>query len=280
MGESEVKMLQGSFAMNLVRLRDNFEASHRDLEAQYEQQVDSLKTDLELRRRVEIHEIEERKNQHINDLLTNHEAAFHRIKDYYNDITRDNLQLIRSLKDDIQDMRQREKANQKKMHELANSNKAAAQPLAEMEEKRAKLFDELKSYNKDKMALRNLRARSAQMEEKFRKLEKERDDLTRRFSKGVKEIRRRSEFKNLVLEKQLNVLSQAYQEKHAQLSDVLQSAKLEPQVVQSIIQKLEQVFGSKNKLIKELQYHAHQCTKQYNDTVRVYEAKLSELGIS
>merc|ERR1711964_235694 len=205
MGESEVKMLQGSFAMNLVRLRDNFEASHRDLEAQYEQQVDSLKTDLELRRRVEIHEIEERKNQHINDLLTNHEAAFHRIKDYYNDITRDNLQLIRSLKDDIQDMRQREKANQKKMHELANSNKAAAQPLAEMEEKRAKLFDELKFYNKDKMALRNLRARSAQleeqmkearqeyrqMEEKFRKLEKERDACIRTFSKGVKEIRRR-----------------------------------------------------------------------------------------
>ena len=34
---------------------------------------------------------------------------FERIKSYYNDITRDNLQLIRSLKDDIHEMRQKEK---------------------------------------------------------------------------------------------------------------------------------------------------------------------------
>ena len=33
-------------------------------------------SDLELRRAVEIHEIEERKNQHINELLTNHQEAY------------------------------------------------------------------------------------------------------------------------------------------------------------------------------------------------------------
>ena len=47
---------------------------------------------------VEIHEIEERKNLHVNDLMRSHEAAFHEIKKYYNDITRDNLKLIRLLK--------------------------------------------------------------------------------------------------------------------------------------------------------------------------------------
>ena len=35
--------------------------------------------------KVEIHEIEERKNQHINDLLKNHEEAFREMKDYYNE---------------------------------------------------------------------------------------------------------------------------------------------------------------------------------------------------
>jgi hypothetical protein len=42
---------------------------------------------MELRRKTEIHEIEERKNQQINDLLRNHEKAFSDIKNYYNDIT-------------------------------------------------------------------------------------------------------------------------------------------------------------------------------------------------
>jgi len=53
--------------------------------------------------KVEIHEIEERKNQHINDLLKNHEEAFREMKDYYNDITRENLELIRMYKKKLEE---------------------------------------------------------------------------------------------------------------------------------------------------------------------------------
>merc|ERR1712216_410254 len=115
--EDDVKMLQQGFSKNLAKLRETFEHNHKQLEKQYDEQVDQLKVDLELRRKVEIHEIEERKNQHINDLLFNHQEAFDEIKAYYNDITHDNLQLIRALKDEIAEMRDREKANQKKMHQ-------------------------------------------------------------------------------------------------------------------------------------------------------------------
>lgn len=43
--------------------------------------------------KVDIHEIEERKNLHINDLMRNHEKAFGQMKAYYNDITNDNLKV-------------------------------------------------------------------------------------------------------------------------------------------------------------------------------------------
>jgi len=291
--EGEIKLLNESNERTIYRMREQFEENNRQLEKQYQKQVEELKTDLELRRAVEIHEIEERKNQHINDLLTNHQEAFERIKSYYNDITRDNLQLIRSLRDDIADMRTTEKSNQKKMHELTEQNKKLSLPLAKKEEERARLREDLKSYNKDKMALRNLKARSVQldqkitetkmehktMEEKLRKLEKERDELTKKFTKTIRDIRRRADFKNVVLEKQLQELENAFEEKQAQLKEVLQQNKLEPQMVANVTSKLEQVFGSKNKLIKELQYHVHQATKQYNDTIKVYEAKLQELGV-
>jgi hypothetical protein len=46
---------------------------------------------------MEIHEIEERKNLHINKLVSNHEKAFQEIKEYYYEITKDNLDLIKSL---------------------------------------------------------------------------------------------------------------------------------------------------------------------------------------
>jgi len=62
--------------------------------------------------KVEIHEIEERKNQHINDLMKNHEEAFREMKEYYNDITRENLELIRMHKEKLVDIRNQIDNNQ------------------------------------------------------------------------------------------------------------------------------------------------------------------------
>jgi hypothetical protein len=58
----------------------------------------SLRDELDLRRKTEILEIEERKNGQINTLMKNHEKAFSDIKNYYNDITLNNLALINTLK--------------------------------------------------------------------------------------------------------------------------------------------------------------------------------------
>lgn len=292
--EDNVKMMRQGFAKNLEKLRETFDHNHLQLLEQYEQQVEELKVDLELRRKVEIHEIEERKNQHINELLSNHQEAFDEIKAYYNDITRDNLQLIRNLRIEIAEMRDREVKNKKKMQVLTQENKDLSEELAKKLEEQRELDERLKSYTKDQMALKNLRAHFKQLEErtaeakqeyrtteeKYRKLEKERDDLYRRFQKAVREIARKAELgKNTVLEKKLDVLSSQHEEKQGQLSDVLNAAKLDPSIVASVTRKLEQVLGAKNRQIKDLQYQVHQCTKAYNDTIRVYECRLPALGV-
>jgi hypothetical protein len=46
-------------------------------------------------------QVEERKNYHINELMKKHEKAFGEIKNYYNDITHNNLDLIKSLKEEV-----------------------------------------------------------------------------------------------------------------------------------------------------------------------------------
>jgi membrane protease subunit (stomatin/prohibitin family) len=56
---------------------------------------------MEQQRRQEVHEIEERKDEHINELMRKHEKAFSEIKTYYNDITHNNLELIKNLKEDL-----------------------------------------------------------------------------------------------------------------------------------------------------------------------------------
>jgi hypothetical protein len=60
------------------------ELQKEDLINSYEIKLGELKEELELRMKVEIHEIEERKNQHRNDLMMNHQTSFKEMKDYYN----------------------------------------------------------------------------------------------------------------------------------------------------------------------------------------------------
>lgn len=73
--------------------------------SQYEDKLVKLRAELELRMKVEIHEIEERKNKHINELMKSHQDAFKEMKEYYNDITRENLELIRMYDERLKDIK-------------------------------------------------------------------------------------------------------------------------------------------------------------------------------
>lgn len=83
---------------HVTELRSDFERTAHEIEANYEKKMRTLRDELDLRRKTEIHEIEERKNGQINTLMKNHEKAFSDIKNYYNDITLNNLALINTLK--------------------------------------------------------------------------------------------------------------------------------------------------------------------------------------
>ena len=80
-------------------LEQTLENNKKNLIAVYEQKMKDLEKELSLRMKVEIHEIEERKNNHINDLMVNHETAFREMKQYYNDITKENLDIIKQLQE-------------------------------------------------------------------------------------------------------------------------------------------------------------------------------------
>ena len=98
-------------AKEITKLRQEFEANVNAIEQKYEKKMKVLKEDSEQRRTHEIHEIEERKNAHIDRLLKDHDIAFSEIKNYYNDITHNNLDLIKTLKEDVAELKKKEATN-------------------------------------------------------------------------------------------------------------------------------------------------------------------------
>lgn len=75
-----------------------FESEALELEEKYEEKLSSQYESLTSKHRMEITEAEERKNAQIANLTRNHEDAYTEMKNYYNEITLNNLSLIKSMK--------------------------------------------------------------------------------------------------------------------------------------------------------------------------------------
>jgi len=79
-------------------LTDDHERNAGEIETKYQAKLRALQAQNDLRRKTELHELEERKNKQVHTLMRNHEKAFADIKNYYNDITSNNMALINTLK--------------------------------------------------------------------------------------------------------------------------------------------------------------------------------------
>jgi hypothetical protein len=133
---------------------------HQEIRQKYEQRMDTLRDDLELQRKAEIHEIEERKNGQISALMRNHEKAFGDIKNYYNDITLNNLALINTLKEQVEEMKRKEERTEKLMGEITAENRKLVEPLREAKARVTDLEKQVRHWIGLKMGPRYLHASS------------------------------------------------------------------------------------------------------------------------
>ncbi|KAJ1559224.1 Dynein regulatory complex subunit 4, partial [Cladochytrium tenue] len=291
--EELVRGLTRSHDVEVTRLRGEYERSARELHGRYERKMKALREELEVKRKNEIHEVEERKNGQINALMKNHDKAFTEIKNYYNDITLNNLALINSLKEQIEEMKKKEERNEKLMTDITNENKRLSEPLQAALTECDALKKELQHYRKDKLSLQNSKARLRVLEDehkqltwehevlqqRFEQVERERNELYERFVDKIVDVQQKSGFKNLILEKKVESLRTSLEKKELQLNEVLKATNLDPTALSNLTRRLEEILDSKNQQIKELQYDLAKVTKAHNDMIRVYEAKLTEYAI-
>ncbi|XP_014662068.1 PREDICTED: growth arrest-specific protein 8-like [Priapulus caudatus] len=274
-------------------MRRDFENQMRDVETKYERRTRALRDELDLRRRTEMHEVEERKNCQINTLMKNHEKAFSDIKNYYNDITLNNLALINTLKEQVEELKKREERMEKQVAEVTLENKHLKEPLHTAQQQVQELQKQLSNYDKDKASLASYKARlkvaneqlkaleweHEVLEQRFEKLQTERDELYKKFVAAINEVQQKSSFKNLLLERKLSALADSLEKKEAQLNEVLSASNLDPQALSIVTRKLEDVLDSKNSAIKDLQYELARVCKAHNDMLNTYEAKLRSYGV-
>lgn len=291
--QTKISDLKQSQQTNIEMITAQKEKELVDLAGSYEKRLAQLRFDLTLRKKVELREIEERKNKHISQLLEKHQEAFTETKKYYNEITQSNLKLIRSLKKEIEEHDKRHSLLAHQMALTNQANKDLRQPREEAEEKVESLRLKLANYEKDRSSLQTTRARLAtlqaqvkklsadheELENRFLQTQTERDSLSERFENVLSSVRDRASATCEVLNRRIEQAHQELSGKETQLNEVLRASALDPNALRVVTQKLDAVLDAKNKAIRDLQYEVHRVTKAHNDAVRVYEAKLLEFGI-
>lgn len=181
--EQHIHDLKAEHMKQISMLRQELINKAREIEDRYERKMKTVRDDLELRRKQEVNELNERKNKHIKELMSKHEKAFAEIKNYYNDITHNNLDLIKTLKEDVAEMKKKEASNEKLMYEIAQENKRLHEPLDRATRDVENLKKQLANYEKDKQSLQQTKARLRDTEKALKNLEWEHEVYQQRMEK-------------------------------------------------------------------------------------------------
>lgn len=129
--ELEMQKLKMEHSEQMSREREKFLNEAREMTHIHEQRLQTYMEESEIRHKMEMSEVEERKNAQISKLIKEHEKSFGEIKQYYNDITTNNLQLISTMKDQMDELRKQSERSDKKVQEIMYQNKKLSQPLKE-----------------------------------------------------------------------------------------------------------------------------------------------------
>lgn len=281
-------------------MRNKFERETKDLTLLHEEKMQDLKTEIELTYRMEMFEVEERKNLQIQKLIENHDMAFNDMKNYYNDITLNNLGLISSLKEQMETLRKQAERSDRLANDMANENRKLKEPLEQAQQELVVMKRKLEFYDRDRAQLTRLKTRNAQVEKQLKALTwetealllrndtlvKEREELKEKFEDVVIELQQKTGLKNVLLERKIAIMEREGEKQEIMLKETLDTCaavvKATGKDLESPIElerRVENVLDEKNKLIQELRYELARLTKAHDDLLATYEAKLQQFGI-
>jgi len=292
--EEQVHRLKQDNDKEMTLQMQNFERNMKEMQMKYEKRIKNLREEMEIKRKTEIDDIERRKTEHIRELMSEHDKAFQDIREYYNDITSNNLELIKNLKEQVSNMKRNEAYNEKLMFEIAQENKRLTEPLTKALKEVNLLRHELANYEKDKQSLKNAKQRLVLLEDqhktlawehevlqqRYDKIHEERDKLYGRYQSTLHDLQQKAVFKNVLLAKKMEVLNGQLEKKDAQLGEVLKASNLEPGALGSVERRLEDMLNAKNSTIEELQMALAEITQQHDAVTSTYERYLKEHGVA
>ncbi|XP_041983105.1 dynein regulatory complex subunit 4 [Aricia agestis] len=270
--QDELRRAKLVHAEELSKVRADFDEKARQIEEKAEKKLNETKIELGVKHRTEIAEVEERKNKQLSELIADHDKAFAELKNYYNDITLNNLGLINSLKHQMEEMQKARERAEKTARDAGVEARALRGPLQTAVLENKELKRQMSNYDRDKATLSSKSKQLSVLEKQFEMLkwehevlqvrfdrvQAERDELKARFTKAVIEVQQRASLKTALLEVKLKNM---------------EGRDLGPK-------DLHELLKFKDNQLEDMKYEVARLRKAHDDLLATYEAKLAKLGVS
>lgn len=282
----------------ITDLRLQFERRSRELQALYEDKMVRARDELTRDREEELKAIETRKAKHIGMLISSHEKAFADIKGYYNEVTHANLDLIKSLKEEVEELKHREAADEKMMFSIAQENKRMSEPMRKALDDVKRLRTEREAYRRDLIELtetkaavlvtqdrlENLRWETDVLERRLERVQVERDALYKKFRQAVLDVRQKAGLRALLLEKRAAAAEEETERETVALAEVLGAAGMQAPPSGDArappdASRLQALVASKDERISRLQEELTRVAEAHDATLDDALRKLAGYGI-
>ena len=291
--EEYVRSLKREQDIKVTMLRHEFERRASEIQNMYEARMKETRDKLDDIRKDKIKGIIDKKQRMINDYIAQHQKALNDIKVYYSDITHNNLDLIKSLKEEVKDFEAEQKKDEQRKNEKAAENKRLSAPLKKSEEEVIRLRAELEEYKKEKKTLKSIKSNLEQVEsskadllwelevlqQKFVDLRRERDELRQSFMTSVFDVKQKCSFRGVLLEKKLTAIQMVQQEHEAQLNEVLSRANIDPTLLGRVKGRSGDVLQRKAEEVRKLENEHHRLRMKHTDLIKSVEKKLAQFGL-
>lgn len=126
--------LTKDFNKRATLMRGEFERIAGEISLKFKHKMLLLREEMERKRKMLILQIETKKNQAIKDLTGKHAKKYADIKNYYQEITNTNLDIIKQLKDELSDAKKEDTTKQKQKMDQEEANKQIVEPLQKASE--------------------------------------------------------------------------------------------------------------------------------------------------
>lgn len=268
-----------------TELREQATRRIASLAAYSEKQFKSTKENFGSKLKEEIKELELNRDDEINRAMKQNKEQFHLIRKSCNLTINDNLDIITSLGNEVNKLREQDRFTKKALHEMNKKNKNIVIPLESNKQSLQQLSVDLEAHNKQKQELTAQKKKLKTAEEELKEIEwdyevlfqqleaLQKDQLLQKksFNHSIYSAQQQSNYQNLLLEQRIRKLSNHCNKNAAAITGILQKANIGLDTIQNSKIPITDVVKERNDRVHRLQEELNSLNSAHSKLLESYE---------